>query len=46
MSDTKERLVGGFSFGGGIGGVSFEETVANLNTLREAKREDDEEGGL
>lgn len=42
MSDTQEVFVGAFSFGGGIGGECFE--AANLNTLREAKREDDEVG--
>lgn len=42
MRDTKETFVGGFSFGGGIGGEFFEETAANLKTLSEAKREDDE----
>lgn len=42
MSDSKEELVGGFSFGGGIGGEFLEETPANLKTLSDAKREDDE----
>ena len=42
MRDTREILVGGFSFGGGTGGEFLEETVANLNTFSEAKREDDE----
>ena len=41
--DREELLVGGgLSFGGGTGGVCLEEPAANLNTLREAKREDDE----
>lgn len=42
VSDTKELFVGGFSFGGGTGGECFEELAANLNTLSDAKREDDE----
>ena len=42
MRDVQEALVGIFSFGGGIGGECLEEPAANLNTLREAKREDDE----
>ena len=44
MRETKELFVGGlqFSFGGGIGGEFLEEPAANLKTLREAKREDDE----
>lgn len=43
MRETQELFVGAlFSFGGGIGGECFEEPAANLNTLREAKREDDE----
>ena len=41
--DREELLVGGgLSFGGGTGGECLEEPAANLNTLREAKREDDE----
>ena len=41
--DREELLVGGgLSFGGGIGGECLEEPAANLNTLSEAKREDDE----
>ena len=42
--ETQELFVDAlFSFGGGIGGECFElEPVANLNTLREAKREEDE----
>ena len=41
--DREELLVGGgLSFGGGIGGVCLEEPAANLNTLSEAKRDDDE----
>lgn len=44
VRDTKELLVGAFSFGGGIGGGFLEETAANLKTLSEAKREDEEEG--
>ena len=43
MRDTKELFVGGLvSFGGGAGGESLEEPVANLKTLSEAKREDEE----
>lgn len=44
VRETKELFVGGlkFSFGGGIGGEFLEEPAANLKTLREAKREDDE----
>lgn len=42
VRDTIEVFVDTFSFGGGIGGEFFEETAANLNTLSEAKREDDE----
>jgi len=41
--ETQEAFVDAlFSFGGGIGGECFEEAAANLKTLREAKREDDE----
>jgi len=42
--ETQEAFVDAlFSFGGGIGGEEcFEEPAANLKTLREAKREDDE----
>ena len=41
--ETQEAFVDAlFSFGGGIGGECFEEPAANLKTLREAKREDDE----
>ena len=43
VRDSKEELVGTFSFGGGIGGEFLEETAANLKTLREEKREDEEE---
>jgi len=39
VRDTQEVFVGAFSFGGGTGGECFE--AANLNTLREAKREED-----
>lgn len=42
VRDSKEELVGAFSFGGGIGGEFLEETAANLKTLREEKREDEE----
>ena len=41
--DRQEVLASGRSFGGGIGGVCLEEPAANLNTLREAKREEDDE---
>ena len=41
--ETQEAFVDAlFSFGGGIGGECFGEPAANLKTLREAKREDDE----
>lgn len=42
VSDSKELFVGTLSFGGGIGGGFLEETAANLKTLSEAKREDEE----
>ena len=43
MRDIQELFVGAFSFGGGTGGKCFDEPAANLKTLREAKRDDDEE---
>lgn len=42
VRDNKEAFVGAFFFGGGTGGEFLEETAANLKTLSEAKREDEE----
>lgn len=44
VREVQEPFAGAFSFGGGVGGGCFEEPAANLNTLREAKREEDEVG--